>query len=63
MLASNNAEPILMLQINRVKPFRLPSVFKVLGPSELLTLWDVSTAITGYLVEQWAHRFLDSIAQ
>ncbi len=32
MLASNNAEPILMLQINRVKPFRLPFVFKVLGP-------------------------------
>lgn len=32
MLFSTNAEPILMLQINRVKPFKLPSVFGVVGP-------------------------------
>jgi len=32
MLFSTNAEPILMLQINRVTPFELPSVFSVLGP-------------------------------
>jgi hypothetical protein len=31
MLFSDNAAPILMLQINRVKPFRLPSVFGLLG--------------------------------
>jgi membrane-associated phospholipid phosphatase len=32
MLFSTNAEPILMLQINRVKPFQLPSIFRVFGP-------------------------------
>jgi membrane-associated phospholipid phosphatase len=32
MLFSTNAEPILMLQINRVKPFQLPSIFSVVGP-------------------------------
>lgn len=32
MLFSTNAEPILMLQINRVKPFQLPSIFRALGP-------------------------------
>jgi hypothetical protein len=32
MLLSNNAEPVVMLQINRIKPFRLPSVLGVLGP-------------------------------
>jgi membrane-associated phospholipid phosphatase len=32
MLMSNNAAPIVMLQINRASPFRLPSVLKVLGP-------------------------------
>ena len=32
MLFSTNAAPILMLQINRVKPFELPSVFRGLGP-------------------------------
>ena len=31
-LFSDNAEPILMLRINRVTPFQLPSVFGVLGP-------------------------------
>ena len=31
MLSSTNAAPILMLQINRVKPFRLPSVLGILG--------------------------------
>lgn len=31
MLFSTNAAPILMLQVNRVKPFRLPSVFGVVG--------------------------------
>jgi hypothetical protein len=31
MLYSTNAEPILMLQINRVKPFRLPSIFGIVG--------------------------------
>jgi hypothetical protein len=32
MLFSTNAEPIVMLQINRVSPFRLPSILSVLGP-------------------------------
>jgi len=32
MLFSNNAEPILMLQINRVKPFQLPSILGIIGP-------------------------------
>ena len=32
MLFSNNAEPILMLQVNRVTPFKLPSVLGVFGP-------------------------------
>ena len=31
MLFSTNAAPILMLQVNRVKPFRLPSVFGAVG--------------------------------
>ena len=31
MLFSTNADPILMLQINRVKPFRLPNVFGAIG--------------------------------
>lgn len=32
MLFSNNAEPILMLQVNRVTPFKLPSILGVFGP-------------------------------
>lgn len=32
MLFSNNAEPVVMLQINRVSPFTLPSFLKVIGP-------------------------------
>ena len=32
MLFSNNAAPIEMLQINRVTPFTLPSIFHYLGP-------------------------------
>jgi hypothetical protein len=32
MLFSNNAEPILMLQVNRVKPLHLPSLLGLLGP-------------------------------
>jgi hypothetical protein len=32
MLFSTNGEPILMLQINRVKPFELPSILRVFGP-------------------------------
>jgi hypothetical protein len=32
MLFSNNAEPILMLQVNRVTPFKLPSVLGFFGP-------------------------------
>ena len=32
MMFSNNAAPILMLQIERVKPFELPSIFGRLGP-------------------------------
>lgn len=32
MLFSTNAEPIDMLQINRVSPFKLPSILGVLGP-------------------------------
>jgi membrane-associated phospholipid phosphatase len=29
---SNNAEPLVMLQINRVSPFRLPSLLGIFGP-------------------------------
>ncbi len=32
LLFSNNAEPIYMLRINRVVPFKLPSIFGWLGP-------------------------------
>lgn len=32
LLFSNNAEPVNMLRINRVVPFRLPWVFKIFGP-------------------------------
>jgi membrane-associated phospholipid phosphatase len=32
MLFSTNAEPIVMLEINRVKPFQLPSILRVFGP-------------------------------
>jgi membrane-associated phospholipid phosphatase len=32
MLFSNNAAPIVMLQINRVTPFKLPSILGALGP-------------------------------
>jgi hypothetical protein len=35
MLFSTNAEPILMLQINRVKPFQLPGILGVLGPMRI----------------------------
>jgi len=35
MLFSSNAEPILMLQVNRVKPFRLPSILGVFGPMRI----------------------------
>lgn len=32
MLFSTNSAPILMLQINRVKPFELPSILNIFGP-------------------------------
>jgi membrane-associated phospholipid phosphatase len=32
MMFSNNAEPIAMFRINRVTPFKLPSVMRFLGP-------------------------------
>ena len=32
MMFSNNAEPILMFKIDRVSPFKLPSIFGLLGP-------------------------------
>lgn len=35
MLFSTNAEPILMLQVDRVKPFRLPSILGVFGPMRI----------------------------
>src|SRR5579872_3008032 len=35
MLFSTNAEPILMLQVNRVKPFQLPAILGVLGPMRI----------------------------
>lgn len=35
MLFSTNADPILMLQVNRVTPFRLPSIFGVFGDIRL----------------------------
>ena len=35
LLMSNNAEPINMLRINRVVPFRLPWIFKYLGPMRI----------------------------
>ena len=36
MLFSTNAQPITMLQINRVKPFNLPSIFGRLGPMRVV---------------------------
>ena len=35
MLFSTNAEPILMLQINRVKPFQLPSILQRVWPDRI----------------------------
>jgi membrane-associated phospholipid phosphatase len=35
MLFSANSEPILMLQLNRVKPFQLPSILSVFGPMRI----------------------------
>ncbi len=35
LLLSNNAEPIYMLRINRMVPFKLPSVFGRLGPMRI----------------------------
>jgi hypothetical protein len=35
MLFSTNAAPILMLQLNRVKPFHLPSILRGLGPMRI----------------------------
>jgi hypothetical protein len=32
MMFSNNAEPIRMLKIDRVSPFKLPSIFGLMGP-------------------------------
>jgi len=32
LMFSNNAEPILMFKIDRVSPFKLPSIFGLLGP-------------------------------
>jgi membrane-associated phospholipid phosphatase len=32
LMFSNNAEPIAMVRLDRVKPFRLPSIFGLLGP-------------------------------
>jgi hypothetical protein len=32
MLLSNNAEPIAMVRLNRVSPFKLPSILGLLGP-------------------------------
>jgi membrane-associated phospholipid phosphatase len=32
MMFSDNAEPIRMFKIDRVSPFRLPSIFKLMGP-------------------------------
>lgn len=35
LLLSNNAEPINVLRINRVVPFRLPWIFKIFGPMRI----------------------------
>ncbi len=32
MMFSNNAEPVTMLRISRVSPFKLPSIFGLMGP-------------------------------
>jgi membrane-associated phospholipid phosphatase len=32
MMLSDNADPLLMFRVNRVTPFKLPSVFSILGP-------------------------------
>ena len=32
MMFSDNAEPVAMLRINRVSPFKLPSIFGLMGP-------------------------------
>jgi hypothetical protein len=45
MLFSNNAEPIVMLQINSVKPFQLPSVLNVFGP---IRVTYIVGRLTGY---------------
>jgi membrane-associated phospholipid phosphatase len=35
MMISDNADPLTMFRVNRVTPFKLPSVFGVLGPMRL----------------------------
>ncbi len=65
MLFSTNAAPILMLQINRVTPFKLPSLLSVLGDIRVdymigrLTgyqwLYSSNTGFTG----SWAHSLSD----
>ena len=65
MLFSTNAAPILMLQINRVQPFRLPSVLGVFGP---IRISYIVGRLTGYhwvygvntgLVGSWTQTLSD----
>lgn len=35
MMGSNNAEPLTMFRINRITPFKLPSLFALLGPMRI----------------------------
>ncbi|HEX7285311.1 MAG TPA: capsule assembly Wzi family protein [Candidatus Angelobacter sp.] len=38
-LFSNNAEPVTMLRISRATPFRLPWLFRLMGPIRLEMMW------------------------
>jgi hypothetical protein len=65
MLASTNAEPILMLRVTRVTPFRLPSLLGIFGDirveyfvGRLSGYHWVNSAITG-LTGSWTHSLSD----
>lgn len=59
MMLSNNADPVNMIQLNRVSPFRLPSVLGWLGPMRLdfflgqLTSHDFINIENQSLMGQW----------
>jgi hypothetical protein len=68
MLFSSNAAPIEMLQINRVTPFTLPSVFHYLGPMRVQFFFGrltgqnwVNSALTG-ITGSWTQPLSDQPA-